>query len=314
MHGHQEIAHAEHAGGHAGHSEAMFARPFWVSLVLTIPVVVAADLFQELFGYRVPGFPGSEWLVPALASVIYWYGGWVFLTGSLAELRSRRPGMMTLVALAISTAYLYSLAITFGLVAGMAFYWELATLVTIMLLGHWMEMRAVGGAQSALTELAKLLPDTAERVVDGQTEEVPVAELQPGDLVLVRPGAQIPVDGAVKEGRSDVNESMVTGESRPVTKEAGTEVIGGTVNGSGSLRIRVGRTGDQTVLAGIMRLVQEAQTSRTRAQALADQAATPGGCALTPAASPTSLPLGISFGSSGIGMNRIRRGAATQPE
>jgi P-type Cu2+ transporter len=268
-------AHASHGGGgeHAGHGEAMFARPFWVSLVLTLPVVVYAELFQELLGYTAPRFPGSDWWVAILASVIYWYGGWVFLTGATYELRHARPGMMTLVALAITTAYVYSLAITFGLVSGMAFYWELATLVTIMLLGHWMEMRAVGSAQSALAELAKLLPDTAERVLDGRTEEVPVADLRSGDLLLVRPGARVPADGQVEEGRSDVNESMVTGESRPVAKEVSAAVIGGTVNGTGSLRVRVGRTGDDTVLAGIMRLVQEAQTSRTRVQALADRAA-----------------------------------------
>jgi Cu2+-exporting ATPase len=273
--GHAEHGGAPHqpGGGHAGHGEAMFARPFWVSLVLTIPVVVYAELFQDLLGYTPPRFPGSEWLVPVLASIIYWYGGWVFLTGAVAELRRARLGMMTLVALAISTAYFYSLAIPFALVQGMPFYWELATLVSIMLLGHWMELRAVGSAQSALKELAKLLPDTAERVLDERTEEVPVADLRPGDLILVRPGAQVPADGSVEVGRGDVNESMVTGESRPVAKEPGAEVIGGTVNGSGSLRVRVGKTGEETVLAGIMRLVQEAQTSRTRAQALADRAA-----------------------------------------
>jgi Cu2+-exporting ATPase len=282
VHGHPEMAHGEHgaAGGHgahgdkhAGHSEAMFSRRFWISLVLTLPVLVYAELFQELFGYTAPQFPGSDLLAPALGSVIYWYGGWPFLVGALLELRDRRPGMMTLVSLAISTAYFYSLAITFGLVEGMPFYWELATLVTVMLLGHWMEMRAVGSAQSALKELAKLLPDTAERIVDGGTEEVPVAALRPADLVLVRPGMRVPADGRVEEGRSQVNESMVTGESRPVDKGAGAEVIGGTVNGSGSLRVRVARTGGDTVLAGIMRLVAEAQTSRTRAQALADRAA-----------------------------------------
>jgi P-type Cu2+ transporter len=258
---------------HVAHSEAMFARPFWVCLVLTVPVVIFAELFQQLFGYTPPQFPGSEWLVPVLASVVYWYGGWVFLTGALAELRSRKPGMMTLVALAITTAYVYSLAITLGFVSGMPFYWELATLVTIMLLGHWMEMRAVGSAASALHELAKLLPDTAERLIDGETEEVPVADLKPGDLVLVRPGMRIPTDGVIEEGHSYVDESMVTGESRPVEKGAGDEVIGGTVNTSGSLRVRVTRIGSDTVLAGIMRLVEEAQSSRTRAQALADKAA-----------------------------------------
>lgn len=267
--------HAEHEGheGHAGHSEAMFRRPFWIALALTIPIIIYAPLFEDLLHYQAPQFPGSEWLSPILASIIYWYCGWVFLSGAVAELRSRQPGMMTLVALAISTAYFYSLAITFGLVEGMSFYWELATLVTIMLLGHWMEMRAVDSAQNALKELAKLLPDTAERIVDGQVETVPVSALREGDMVLVRPGASIPADGEIVEGESSVNESMMTGESRPVHKGAGVEVIGGTVNGSGSLRVRITRTGEQTMLAGIMRLVAEAQGSRGRAQALADRAA-----------------------------------------
>jgi Cu2+-exporting ATPase len=251
----------------------MFRQPFWVALILTIPVLLYSDLIQHIFGYTAPAFPGSSWLPPLLGSVIYWYGGWAFLRGALDELRARTPGMMTLVALAISTAYFYSLAITFGLAAGMPFYWELATLVTIMLLGHWMEMRAVGSAQSALRELAKLLPDMAERIVNGQTEQVPVSALREGDLVLVRPGASIPADGVVVEGESQLDESMITGESRPVHKRPGAEVIAGTVNGSGSLRVRVTRVGEQTALAGIMRLVAEAQRSRSRAQALADRAA-----------------------------------------
>jgi Cu2+-exporting ATPase len=254
----------------------MFAQRFWVCLALTLPVVFYAGHIQMLLGYTAPAFPGAAWLEPVLGSVIYWYGGRVYLTGAGAELRARRPGMMTLVALAISTAYVYSLAVTFGLVAGTPFYWELATLVTIMLLGHWLELRAVGGAQSALNELAKLLPDTAERVVDaaaGRTETVPGAEVRPGDLLLVRPGARIPADGAVEDGRSQIDEGLLTGESRPVDKGPGDEVIAGAVNGAGSLRVRVTRIGDDTALAGIMRLVAEAQTSRTRAQALADRAA-----------------------------------------
>jgi Cu2+-exporting ATPase len=251
----------------------MFRRPFWVSLALTIPVLIYAEHIQGLLGYTAPAFPGSRWLEPALASVIYWYGGWVFLAGAVDELRARRPGMMTLVALAITTAYFYSLAVTFGLVAGTAFYWELATLVAIMLLGHWLEMRAVGSAQSALAELAKLLPDMAERIAGEGTEQVPVAALRPGDLVLVRPGGRAPADGVVEDGRSQVDESMITGESRPVDKTPGAEVVAGTVNASGSLRVRVTRIGDETALAGIMRLVAEAQTSRTHAQALADRAA-----------------------------------------
>jgi P-type Cu2+ transporter len=264
-----------HAGHdtHAGHAETMFRRPFWISLLLTIPVLIYADLIQQVLGYTAPVIPGSAWLDPLLGSAIYWYGGWVFLRGAYDELRARSPGMMTLVALAISTAYFYSLAITFGLVAGMPFYWELATLVTIMLLGHWMELRAVGSAQSALKELAKLLPDTAERIVDGGAETVPIAELREGDLVLARPGASVPADGDIVEGESQLNESMITGESRPMHKRPGDDVIAGTINGSGSLRVRVTRTGERTALAGIMRLVAEAQNSRSRAQALADRAA-----------------------------------------
>jgi Cu2+-exporting ATPase len=275
---HHEQAGAAHGGhgghgSHTGHSEEMFKRPFWVSLLLTIPILYYAPLFQELLGYTVPAFPGSQYLGLVLGSIIYWYGGWVFLAGALSEIRARQPGMMTLVALAITTAYAYSVAMTIGIVMGMDFYWELATLVTIMLLGHWMEMRAVGSAQSALNELAKLLPDMAERIVDGRTESVPVGALREGDIVLVRPGASIPADGAVTEGDSQVNEAMITGESRPVHKRPGDEVIAGTVNGSGSLRVRVTRTGEQTALAGIMRLVAEAQNSRSRAQDLANRAA-----------------------------------------
>ncbi|GHO97075.1 copper-translocating P-type ATPase [Reticulibacter mediterranei] len=267
-------AHHDQHSGHAGHSAAMFQRPFWISLVLTIPIVIYAEMIQAIVHYQAPAFPGSYWLSPILASVIYWYGSWVFLKGAFDELRVLRPGMMTLVTLAISTAYFYSLAISFGLLNGMPFYWEQATLTTIMLLGHWMEMRAVGSAQSALNELAKLLPDMAERIAsDGSTQRVPANGLSENDLVLVRPGGQIPADGRVEEGKSQLNESMITGESRPVDKQAGDEVIAGTVNGSGSLRIRITRTGEQTMLAGIMRLVAEAQNSRSRAQALADRAA-----------------------------------------
>jgi Cu2+-exporting ATPase len=251
----------------------MFARPFWIALLLTIPVLLYSDIIQMLLHYQALSFPGSTWLVPILSSVIYWYCGWVFLSGAFSELRAGRPGMMTLVALAISTAYFYSLAITFGLLKGMPFYWELATLVTIMLLGHWLEMRAVGSAQNALQELAKLLPDTAERIVNGDIERVAVGDLKVGDRVLVRPGARVPADGKVAEGQSQINESMITGESRPVTKHPGDEVIAGTVNGNGSLRVYITRTGAETMLAGIMRLVEEAQSSKSRAQALADRAA-----------------------------------------
>jgi Cu2+-exporting ATPase len=260
-------------GAHAGHSPEIFKRPFWVALILTIPVLFYADLLQDLLGYRAPQFPGSQYIGLLLGSVIFWYGGRIFLQGALAEIRSRTPGMMTLVALAITTAYAYSVAITLGIVQGMDFYWELATLVTIMLLGHWMEMRAIGSAQNALDELARLLPDIAERVVGDQLERVPVSALRAGDQVLVRPGASIPADGMVQQGESQVNEAMITGESRPVHKHPGQTVIAGTVNGSGSLRVGVTQTGEQTALAGIMKLVAEAQNSRSRAQDLANRAA-----------------------------------------
>lgn len=271
-HSHEQREHSAH-DAHAGHGEAMFRRPFWIALALTIPVLIDSELLQSLLRYHVPAFPGSQWLSPVLASVLYWYCGWVFLSGAVAEIRARRPGMMTLVALAISTAYFYSLAITFGLASGMPFYWELATLVAIMLLGHWMEMRAVGSAQSALNELAKLLPDQAERLVGDATETIALGDLREGDLVLVRPGGRIPADGRVETGDSHINESMLTGESRPIRKGAGDAVIAGSVNGSGSLRVRIEHIGDSTLLAGIMRLVAEAQNSRSRTQALADRAA-----------------------------------------
>ncbi len=269
---HQDhAAHGDH-DRHAGHSIEMFRNRFWVCLVLTIPVLAYAEGLWELVGLRAPDLPGGRLVSFALGTVIYLYGGEVFLRSAVGEIRARMPGMMTLVALGISTAYLYSATTTFT-ATGEGFYWELATLVDVMLLGHWIEMRAVSRASSALAELARLLPDTAERVVDGRTEEVAVADLSVGDVVLVRPGSRVPADGEVAEGESHVNEAMLTGESRPVGKRPGEEVVAGTVNEEGALRVRVSRTGDDTALAGIMRLVSEAQASRSRAQALADRAA-----------------------------------------
>lgn len=268
------VAHAENAehADHAGHDPAMFRDRFWISLLLTIPTLVWSDLLQGWFGYSAPVFPGSAYVPAIFGTVVFFYGGRVFLQGAVQELRDRLPGMMTLISLAIIVAFVYSLAVTFGF-PGMPLWWEVATLITIMLLGHWMEMRSISQAGGALRELAKLLPATATRIVDGRAEEVPVTSLREGDVVLVRPGASIPADGVVREGRSAVNESMITGESRPVDKDTGSEVIGGTVNGAGSLRVEVTKTGGQTTLAAIMRLVTEAQTSRSRAQALADRAA-----------------------------------------
>ena len=257
---------------HAGHSPAMFRDLFWLSAALTIPTVIWSDVPQQLVGYRPPVFPGSQYVPTVFGTAVYLYGGRVFLAGAVRELRDRLPGMMTLISLAITVAFGFSVAVAFGF-HGMALWWELATLVSIMLLGHWMEMRSIQQASGALKELARLLPRTATRVIDGGTEEVTLDQLRVGDVVLVRPGQSIPVDGVVREGRSAVNESMITGESRPVDKKDGNAVIGGTVNGNGSLRVQVTKVGEQTALAGIMRLVQQAQSSRSRAQALADRAA-----------------------------------------
>lgn len=264
--------HDGHGGMHAGH-EQMFRRRFFVSTLLSIPVLLYSEALQQWLGFSVPAFPGSEWINPVFAIIVFAYGGVPFLKMALPELRDRSPGMMTLISMAITVAFVYSLA-SIILPTTSAFFWELVTLIDIMLLGHWIEMRSVRRASGALNELAKLLPDTAERILDdGTTEEVPVSDLQTDDRVLVRPGANVPADGVVAEGHSEVNESMITGESRPVLKESGDEVIGGTINGDGSLRVQITATGDDTALAGIMRLVEEAQQSKSRTQVLADRAA-----------------------------------------
>ena len=268
-------AHAGHAGHdkHAGHSPAMFKEKFWLSLILTVPVVFWSEHVEMLLGYEAPDFPGSAWIPAVLGTVVFLYGGLVFLRSARHELKDRLPGMMTLISLAITVAFVFSWVVELGLVEASPLWWELATLVTIMLLGHWIEMRSISQAQGALQELAKLLPDTATRVTDSGEEEVPVSELGNGDVVLVRPGESVPVDGTVMKGSSEVNESMITGESRPVSKAEGDEVIAGTINGEGSLRVEVTGTGEDTKLSGIMRLVSEAQESKSRAQHLADRAA-----------------------------------------
>jgi Cu2+-exporting ATPase len=236
-------------------------------------VLLYSPTLQDWLGYTAPVFPGSDWVTPVFAVIVFVYGGIPFLQMAVPEIRNRKPGMMTLISLAISVAFVYSLASLF-LPGQTSFFWELVTLIDIMLLGHWIEMRSVRQASGALNELAKLMPDTAERVLpEGGTEEVPVTELQEDDLVLVRPGASVPADGEIKEGESEVNEAMITGESKPVLKEPGSEVIGGTINGDGSLRVRVTATGEDTALAGIMRLVKEAQQSKSDTQILADKAA-----------------------------------------
>ena len=266
--------HGEHAGHdmHAGHSVAMFRDKFWITLLLTIPTLVWGEMIPRLLGFTPPAVPGARWIPVVFGTAVFFYGGWVFIQGAWRELADRRPGMMTLISLAITVAFVFSVAVTLGF-RGMPLWWELASLVTIMLLGHWMEMRSISQAQGALAELAKLLPDTATRLDGDRAVDVPLTELRDGDLVLVRPGASVPADGVVREGRSAVNESMLTGESRLVEKHAGDEVIAGTVNGDGSLRVAITRTGNRTALAGIMRLVAEAQQSRSRAQVLADRAA-----------------------------------------
>jgi P-type Cu2+ transporter len=257
---------------HAGHSVEMFRDRFWGSAALTIPTVLWSPMVQQWLGFSAPAFPWSRFVPAIFGTILFFYGGLVFLRGAVLEIRDRLPGMMTLISLAITVAFGFSIAVTLG-VPGMDLWWELATLITIMILGHWIEMRSISQAQGALKELAKLVPDTAERVVGETTEKVAVADLHEGDVVLIRPGASIPADGVVVDGSSAVNESMITGESRPAEKKPGDKVIAGTVNGSGSLRINVTGTGEQTALAGIMRLVALAQGSRSKAQALADRAA-----------------------------------------
>ena len=276
-----DAAHAGHGAQHghdkhAGHSVAMFRDRFWLSLLLTIPTVIWGHMLPRILGYSPPAIPGAHWVAPLFGTIVFLYGGSPFVRGALRELRGRLPGMMTLIALAISVAFIWSAAVTVG-APGMPLWEELATLVTIMLLGHWIEMRSISQAQGALNELAKLLPNSAVRITGvgpaERTEEVPLTSLAAGDVVLVRPGANVPADGVVQDGSSSVNESMITGESRLVDKATGDQVIAGTVNGGGSLRVKVTGTGDRTMLAGIMRLVEQAQTSRSRAQALADRAA-----------------------------------------
>lgn len=272
-HGDHQHYHEHHDHDkHAGHDPNMFKQKFWLSLILTIPTLVFSRTVQSWFGLEF-GFPGSQYIPAIFGVIIFFYGGLVFVKSAKAELAVRQPGMMTLISMAISVAFIYSSLVTLGVVSGMDFWWELATLVTIMLLGHWLEMASVQNAQGALQELAKLLPDEAELVTADGTHSVPADQLKPGDKVLVRPGTQIPVDGVVTKGVSDVNESMLTGESKPVKKTVQAAVIGGTLNGSGALTIKVTKVGTDTALAGIMKLVADAQASKSKTQVLADKAA-----------------------------------------
>lgn len=267
-------SHAGHGGHDHGAMVADFRRRFWVTLILTPPVLLLSPMIQHWLGLaEALAFRGDRLVLFALSSIAYVYGGWPFLTGFGSELRKGQPGMMTLIALAISAAYFFSAAVTFGF-PGQEFYWELVTLIAIMLLGHWVEMRSIMGASRALEELVRLLPDSATRIdADGRMHEVPISALKPGDKVIVRPGAKVPVDGEIIEGSSGFNEAMLTGESRPVTKTVGATAIGGAINGANAVTIKVTATGDATYLAQVIDLVKKAQATRSRTQDIANRAA-----------------------------------------
>ena len=280
-HGHDHHNHDHHSGQHQshgdhhGHHEHMiedFKKRFWISLIITLPIIVLAPMIQELLGYQLR-FNGDRYVQFILSSVIFFYGGWPFLKGLADEIKKKAPGMMTLIALAISVAYFYSSAVVFGL-GGKIFFWELASLIVIMLLGHWIEMKSVMGASNALQELAKMMPSTARRIKeDGEHEDVPIDNLKGNDTILVRPGEKIPADGIVLEGESHVNESMLTGESKPVTKHRNDQVIGGSVNDNGTLKIKVKHTGKDSYLSKVIEMVKEAQETKSKTQNLADKAA-----------------------------------------
>ncbi len=273
---HEHHEHHERGGHHAHHAHMVedFRRRFWISLILTLPILaLSPELWIMLGAQPLFTMAGSHYALFAFSSVVFFYGGWPFLKGLYDEVRAHLPGMMTLIAVAISAAYFYSTAVTFGL-PGMGFYWELATLIDIMLLGHWIEMRSVMGASGALEALVKLLPAVAHRVMsNGQTEDVAVSALTPGDRVVIKPGERVPTDGVILMGQTSLDESMLTGESKPVEKSAGTEVIGGSVNGEGAITIEIRKTGAQTYLAQVMGMVRQAQESRSRSQDIANRAA-----------------------------------------
>ncbi|MCI0693921.1 cadmium-translocating P-type ATPase [candidate division KSB1 bacterium] len=261
------------AHDHHAHHVEDFRKRFWISLALTVPILVLSHMFWELFGLRALEFPGSLYLLFALSSAIYFYGGWPFLKGLVDELRAKNPGMMTLIAVAITVAYVYSSAVVFGL-AGTIFFWETATLIDIMLLGHWIEMKSVMGASRALEELARLMPADAHKLMpDGSIQDVPLNELAAGDRVLIKPGEKIAADGEVVDGETSVNEAMLTGESKPVYKKAGAPVIGGAINGEGSIVVEVKKTGKDSFLSQVIKLVEEAQQSKSKTQDLANRAA-----------------------------------------
>ncbi len=271
---HKNHKHSSH--DHSGHHEMMikdFRRRFWISLGITVPILLLSPMLQDLLGYEFALFPEYDgYLLFVLSTIVYFYGGWPFLTGLKDELREKRPGMMTLIAVAITVAWGYSSATTFG-VEGSTFFWELATLIDIMLLGHWIEMKSVMGASRSLQKLVEMMPSEAHRLKDGETEDVKVNELQKDDVVLVRPGEKIPVDGEIIEGESTVNQSMVTGESKPVKKSKDEKVIGGTINGNGSLKVKVKQVGDEAYLSKVINMVRDAQEKKSKTQNLADRIA-----------------------------------------
>lgn len=284
LHSHHQLSHGptgensqsrfEGHQSHHAHMVADFRRRFWISLILSVPVLFLAPMLQELAGVRQAlQFPGDDYVQLLFSSVVFFYGGWPFLTGLFRELSDRQPGMMTLIALAIGVAYGYSSAVVLGL-PGEVFFWELVTLIDIMLLGHWIEMRSVMGASAALEKLVQLMPSEAHRLTeDGSTEEVPISELVAGDRVLVKPGEKIPTDGQIVEGRTSINEAMLTGESRPVEKGEEDRVIGGSINGESSITVEVQKIGSETYLAQVIDLVRQAQESKSRTQDLANRAA-----------------------------------------
>lgn len=274
---HARGGHEHHDGHdefnkHEGHHTESFLKKFWIAIILTFPVLLYSDLPTIFFGWTAPQFAGVSMLTLLLGSIVFFYCGWIFLSSAYREIRARLPGMMTLIALAITTAYLYSVYETF-IGEPHTLWWELSTLIAVMLLGHWIEMRAVQGAQGALRELAKLLPDTAEVLRGVASVTVLTTELVVGDIVLVRPGSKVPADGKIIEGRSQLNESLITGESKPIEKTIGSEVIAGSLNGDGGIKVRVTKIGAQTFLSGVMRLVADAQASKSRLQVLSDRAA-----------------------------------------
>lgn len=272
-HDHSGNNHAEHDHhDHHAHMIKDFKKRFWVSLIIMIPIIVLAPMIQELLAYEFR-FKGDRYIQFVLSSIIFFYGGWSFLKGMVDEVKDKSPGMMTLIAMAISVAYFYSSAVVFGL-SGKIFFWELASLIVIMLLGHWIEMKSVMGASNALEELAQMMPSTARRVKENEEyEDIPIDDLQKDDIILVRPGEKVPADGIVLEGESHVNESMLTGESKPVSKKQKDEVVGGSINDNGTLKIQVGNTGEDSYLSKVIKMVKEAQETKSKTQNLADRAA-----------------------------------------